>query len=402
VVEDVEDRVTEPGTRRAGRDGPAAVLRLNGRPLPVVGRARVYSCGITPYDVTHLGHAATFVWVDVVTRVLRWLGTETELCRNVTDVDDVLLAAAERAGAPYDEFAAVQQFTFDRDMAALGVGRPAHQPRAHTYVAQVVNLAASLLASGEAYERGGSVYFRGLGRAGLPDLDQAQALRLAAEYGDNPDDPAKDHPLDVAVWRAAGDGPAWPSPWGPGRPGWHAECAAMALSIFGPAVDLLAGGEDLRFPHHAYQVALAEGATGVRPFPRAVLHVGTVRIGGQKMAKSAGNLVLLGDLLADHPPAVVRMLLLDRPWQAGWDYRPELLERAGDRLEALYSAAGRAGGTASRTGADPGRADRSDDGAGGALRAALCDDLDVPRAVDLALDGTGRSARTLLTLLGLQ
>ena len=137
------------------------MLRLEGRPVPVVGRARVYVCGITPYDTTHLGHAATFVWGDVAARVLRQAGVDVEVCRNVTDVDDVLDAAAARAGSRFDTFAAVQQFRFDRDMAALGVRRPTHEPRAHNFVPQVEALAAALLEAGAAYERGGTVWFRG-------------------------------------------------------------------------------------------------------------------------------------------------------------------------------------------------------------------------------------------------
>ena len=216
----------------AGLPGP---MTLGGTPLPLVGRARVYACGITPYDVTHVGHAAAFVWVDTLARVLRDGGAEVIICRNVTDVDDVLLAAADRAGSPYDRFAAIQQFYFDRDMAALGVGQPALQPRAHAYIGQVIALAAGLLDRGVGYERDGQVYFRGAAaaRAAVPDRDLA--LRLAAEYGDDPGDPAKDDPFDVAVWRASKSGePGWASPWGTGRPGWHAECAAMALHAFGP------------------------------------------------------------------------------------------------------------------------------------------------------------------------
>src|SRR6201995_3683169 len=209
----------------AGLPGP---MTLGGTALPLVGRARVYACGITPYDVTHVGHAAAFVWVDTLARVLRDGGAEVIICRNVTDVDDVLLAAAERAGSPYDRFAAIQQFYFDRDMAALGVGQPALQPRAHAYIGQVIALAAGLIERGAAYARGGQVYFRG-GAAALDAVpDRARALRLATEYGDDPADPAKDDPFDVAVWRAShGAEPGWGSPWGTGRPGREPEGAAM-------------------------------------------------------------------------------------------------------------------------------------------------------------------------------
>jgi cysteinyl-tRNA synthetase len=367
-------------------------LRLGGAALPVVGRARVYVCGITPYDVTHLGHAATFVWADTAARVLRsHSGAEVDVCRNVTDVDDVLTAAAARAGAPYASFAAVQEFAFEQDMATLGVRAPNHQPRAHAFVRQVVALAGALLEAGQAYERDGTVYFRGGEVPGRVGVGPGDALRLATEYGDQPDDPAKDDPLDVAVWRASAAGqPAWPSPWGAGRPGWHAECAAMALTTFGPALDLHAGGADLRFPHHAYEAAMAEAVTGVRPFARAWLQVGTVGIDGAKMAKSAGNLVLVSDLVRRHTPAAVRLLLLDRPWRADWDYREADLAAAERRLERLYAAAGA-----------PGEGDAAALAAATATVAALTDDLDVPRALDIAEDAGGLAARMVLGDLGL-
>jgi cysteinyl-tRNA synthetase len=374
-------------TRTDTAAGAAAVV-LAGERLQLLDVARVYACGITPYDVTHLGHAATFVWTDALGRVLRFVGVEPVVCRNVTDVDDVLDAAARRAEAAYDEFAAIQQFQFDRDMAALGVRSPEHEPRAHRYVAQVIRLASGLLEVGVAYRREGSVYFRGHGVASRAGLDRAEALRLSGEYGGRPDDPAKDDPMDAAVWRASEPGhPAWDSPWGPGRPGWHAECAAMAMSVFGPAVDVHAGGLDLRFPHHAYHAAMAEAFTGVRPYARAWFHAGVVTIGGAKMAKSAGNLVLLDDLLAKHPAGAVRLMILDRPWGQNWDYRPDLLEVAAARLETLYQAAAR------NVPNDPAAVD--------ALRRLLADDLNVTAALDLAVEAGGAAARTLATVLGL-
>jgi L-cysteine:1D-myo-inositol 2-amino-2-deoxy-alpha-D-glucopyranoside ligase len=377
----------EDMTRTDTAAGSAAAV-IAGQRLELLDRARVYACGITPYDVTHLGHAATFVWIDALGRTLRFLGVEPVLCRNVTDVDDVLDAAARRAGAAYDEFAAIQQFQFDRDMAALGVRAPEHEPRAHRYVAQVIRLASGLLDAGAAYHREGSVYFRGQGVADRAGLDRAGALRLSGEYGGRPDDPAKDDPLDVAVWQAQEpDHPAWDSPWGPGRPGWHAECAAMAMSVFGPAVDVHAGGVDLRFPHHAYHAAMAEAFTGVRPYARAWFRSGVVTIGGAKMAKSAGNLVLLDDLLAKHPAGAVRLMILDRPWAENWDYRPDLLEAAAARLESLYQAAARNAPN------DPAAVD--------ALRRLLAGDLNVTAALDLAAEAGGAAARTLASVLGL-
>ena len=365
---------------------PAVVLA--GVRLELLDRARVYACGITPYDVTHLGHAATFTWVDTLVRTLRFLGVEPEVCRNVTDVDDVLDAAAGRAGAAYDTFAAIQQFQFDRDMAALNVRSPDHEPRAHRYVEQVMRLAAGLVDTGAAYARDGSVFLRGGDVASRAGLDRVAALRLSREFAGRPEDPAKVDPLDVAVWQASEPGhPAWDSPWGPGRPGWHAECAAMAMSVFGPAVDVHAGGADLRYPHHAYHAAMAEAFTGVRPYARAWLHVGTVTIDGAKMAKSTGNLVLLDELLAGHPAAAVRLMILDRPWAESWDYHPGLLAAAQARLDSLYRAAARTGS------AEP--------AALAELARLLALDLDVPAALDVAIDSGGGPARTLAAILGL-
>ena len=362
-------------------------LRLGGRSLSVVGRARIYVCGVTPYDVTHLGHAATFVWVDAADRLLRRLGVQVEVCRNVTDVDDVLFEAAARAGSHYDRFAAVQQFHFDRDMDALGVRRPAHEPRAHSYVTPVVELASALLDAGAAYVAAGSVYFRGKHVAGDHGLLRDEALQLLAEGGGRPDDAAKEDPLDQAVWQASGPGePSWPSPWGPGRPGWHAECTAMALSTYGSSLDLHAGGADLRFPHHAYESAQAEAATGVTPFARSWLHVGTVRLAGEKMAKSTGNLVFVSDLVGRTSGAVVRTLILDRQYAVPWDYTDATLEQAGQRLDALRSAAGRAHGRET---------------ASTAVLEALVDDLDVPRALDIAIEDGGGAARELVAVLAL-
>ena len=378
---------TETMTRIQAVAGAAGVV-IAGHRLELLDRARIYACGITPYDVTHLGHAATFAWVDTLGRTLRLLGVEPDVCRNVTDVDDVLDEAARRAGAAYDTFAAIQQFQFEGDMAALNVRVPEHEPRAHRYVGQVIALAAGLLDAGAAYARGGTVYFRGHDVAASAGLDQAEALRLSREYAGRPDDEAKDDPMDVAVWQASEPGhPAWDSPWGPGRPGWHAECAAMAMSVFGPAVDIHAGGADLRFPHHAYHAAMAEAFTGVRPYARAWLHVGTVTVDGAKMAKSAGNLVLLEELLASHPAGAVRLMILDRPWAQSWDYEPALLDAAAARLDSLYQAAG--------------RTSASHPAAMEEMRRLLATDLDVPAALDLAIETGGAPARTLATALGL-
>jgi cysteinyl-tRNA synthetase len=364
---------------------PPKPLRLAGRPLPMVGHVRMYVCGITPYDVTHLGHAATYVWADAADRVLRWHGYGVTLARNITDVDEALFAEARRRGEPATMLATLQRAKFEATMVTLRVRTPDHSPTASQAVGQVLQLAAALLERDAAYVRDGTVYARTAGVAAAAGLDLDTALALSAEYHDHPDDPAKEHPLDVTVWNATDEGDvSWPSPWGDGRPGWHAECAAMVLALFGPVVDLHCGGADLAYPHHACETALAEAATGVTPFARAWLRAGTVSIGGAKMAKSTGNLVLVDDLLRDHTPAAIRLMCLNRPWSAGWTYTPDELDSAGALLEALYGAA-----------AKPGQA------GAGLVPAALLKDLDVPTALDIALDEGGQAARTLIELLAL-
>lgn len=368
-------------------NAPDRTLRIGGHRLPVVGPARMYVCGITPYDATHLGHARTFVWADVAARVLRHVGGEVQVCRNVTDVDDVLNQAAHRAGSPYDSFAAVQQFYFERDLDALGVHAVDHQPRAHNHISEVVALTQGLISSGHAYVRDGAVYFRGADVPQRAGLDAEEAHELLAEYGDAPDDSGKEHPFDVALWRPSHAGePAWPSPWSAGRPGWHAECAAMAMTTFGPALDLHAGGTDLRFPHHAYEAAMAEALTGVRPFSRAWLHVGMVQRDGVKMAKSTGNLVLVSDLIGDHPAAAVRLMLITRPWAEDWDYTSANLDSAAARLDRLHLAAGRR---------------RSSPAAEQAVTHALLDDLDAGTALAVAEQEGGRTARLVMRVLAL-
>ncbi|GLZ49767.1 cysteine--tRNA ligase [Actinomycetospora sp. NBRC 106375] len=380
------------GTVGASAIAAAAVLpalplpRLAGRPLPLALPARLYVCGITPYDVTHLGHAATFVWADALARVLRLADIPSLTTRNVTDVDDVLTAAAARQGADYASFGLVQEHQFDRDMKALSVREPQHVPRARHHIDHVIRLASTLLSRKAAYERDGTVYFRAGDIALDHGLDRDEGLRLLTERGDRPDDPNRDDPFDVPVWQRSGpEDPAWPSPWGPGRPGWHAECSAMALATLGGLVDVLVGGSDLAFPHHAYQSAIAAAVTD-GPFRRATMSVGAVRYRGHKMAKSTGNLVLVNDLLSSAAPAALRLMLLHRPWSHSWEFEPSEVTAATETLDELYRAAGRAGGS---------------DGPVAAVTRALLDDLDVPTALTIALSEGGDAARLVIRTLAL-
>ncbi|MDE0804240.1 MAG: cysteine--tRNA ligase [Acidimicrobiales bacterium] len=363
------------------------LLRLGSSPLPALRRARIYVCGITPYDTTHIGHAATFVWVDALSRVLEHVGIEVQVVRNITDIDDELLRAAGEQGTTWQALATQQTFQFEDDMRKLRVQRPAFEPASRDYVTDVIFLARALLDRGAAYERDGSVFFRAGDLHTASGLSREDALRVYDDRGGRVDDPAKDDPFDAALWQASTEGePSWESPWGPGRPGWHVECAAMATTLLGLSIDVHAGGADLAYPHHAYENAMVEAATGVSPFSRSWMHVGTVTKGGEKVAKSTGNLVFVMDLLQDHAPQALRLHILDRPWRETWDFDHGDLAAAEEKLEALWSATARPGGS---------------DAAVTAACEALLDDIDVPRALDIALEDGGEAARTVAKILAL-
>ena len=370
---------------------PATALTIAGRRFVPVGPVRMYACGITPYDVTHVGHASTFVWTDLIASLARAVGSDAVVCRNVTDIDDVLTRAAQERGRAYDEFALTQEFSFDRDMRALAVAEPSLKPHARSHVRAVQRLAAALLGAGAGYAVDGFVYFRGSHLPAAHGLSEDRALELSTEYGDQQGVPGRESPFDVPVWRPSPeDHPAWPSPWGWGRPGWHAECAAMALSSFGPSVDVLVGGSDLAFPHHAYQAAMVEAASGVAPFAGSVVHVGEVRHGGSKMAKSTDNLVLVADLLQRFSGPAVRLGLLNRRFGESWECADSVFAQGAELLDQLNAAAGGATGTG------------ADDGARREVVRLVADDLDVPSAVAHALAEGPSAARVLLALLKLR
>jgi cysteinyl-tRNA synthetase len=374
------------GGRYLLHERQARPLRIAGTDLLPVGPLRMYCCGITPYDVTHVGHASTFVWADLIGSLAHATGSHAVVARNVTDVDDVLTAAARTRGRHFDELAATQEFLFNRDMTALSVAPPTMTPHARTHVAAVIRLATALLDAGAAYERDGFVYFRGEAVPGRAGLDEETALAASHRYGDQHDVPDRESLFDVPVWRPSPeDDPAWPSPWGWGRPGWHAECSAMAVASLGNSVDILLGGSDLAFPHHAYQAAMVEAASRVTPFARAVVHVGEVRLEDAKMAKSTKNLVLVSDLLERYTGRQIRFTLLHRRWDAAWECSDAEFERGAAVLDQLTAAA--AGGS-----------DGPEDAADLVL-SRLLTELDVPGAVEVALREGGAAARYLRDIL---
>jgi L-cysteine:1D-myo-inositol 2-amino-2-deoxy-alpha-D-glucopyranoside ligase len=369
-------------------------------PGPLV---RMYVCGITPYDSTHVGHAATYLTYDLLIRRLEELGHEVAQVRNVTDVDDSILPKARELGVGYLELAESELARFRSDMEALGMRPPVAEPRATEAIPQIIELVGRLLDAGHAYRAGGTVYFNvatfpsfgALCHCGRPEM-----LALAAERGGRPDDPAKRDPLDFALWqRSAPDEPAWDAPFGPGRPGWHIECSAMALAAHGPTLDLHGGGTDLIFPHHECEIAQSEAITG-QPLARHWMHSAMVAYEGEKMSKSLGNLVFVSDLLKVADPRAIRLALMRHHYRAGFEWYDSDIDEGRALLRRLLAA------VAAPSGADPRPY-------AARVREALDDDLDVPRALD-ALDdlasavlsgGPDRQApvvlRELALLLGL-
>ena len=345
----------------------------------------LYTCGITPYDAAHLGHAATYLAFDLLQRRLRDLGHDTRCVRNVTDVDDDILRKARELGVHYLDLAAEELARFDKSMSALGLLPAASEPRATSAIAEILSLVDAVLESGNAYKSGGAVYFdvSSFERFGqLSHLGRSEMLTLAAERGGNIEDPNKSDPLDFVLWQpSASDEPAWQSRYGPGRPGWHVECSALALREIGETVDIHGGGRDLVFPHHECEAAQSEAVTG-RPLARHWMHAGMVGLDGEKMSKSLGNLVFVEDLLNECEPAVARLALLSHHYREDWEWRDSEIDIAADRLESWRGAA-RLAGTAEGS-----RAPVLD-----AVRGRLDDDLDTPSALAVIDDAASPGRR---------
>ena len=334
--------------------------------------ARMYVCGITPYDATHLGHAATYVTFDLVNRAWRAAGRRVRYVQNVTDVDDPLLERAAETGEDWSQLAAREIQLFREDMAALDVLPPNVFAGAVESIPEILDFIATLDAAGALYDVDGDLYFANSADPGfgsLSGLDGQRMRELFADRGGDPDRPGKRDPLDCLVWLRTGEGaPGWPSRYGRGRPGWHVECAAIARTHLGAAFDLQGGGSDLVFPHHEMSASEAHVAAPGVPFARAYAHQGMVGYDGHKMSKSRGNLVLVSKLRADGvDPRVIRLALLDRHYRADWDWYDDQLTEAAKRLDRWTAAIERSPGGGEATAR--------------AVRAACADDLDAPAAL---------------------
>jgi L-cysteine:1D-myo-inositol 2-amino-2-deoxy-alpha-D-glucopyranoside ligase len=336
--------------------------------------ARMYVCGITPYDATHLGHAATYVAFDLLQRVWRDNGHTVHYVQNVTDVDDPLLERARATGEDWAALADRETTLFRTDMAALRVLPPDEYVGAVEAIPEIVDAVRALQARGAAYELGGDIYFpvsADLRFGAVAGLDESTMRALSAERGGDPDRPGKKDPLDSLLWLAQRPGePGWDSPFGPGRPGWHVECTAIALGRLGMAFDVQGGGRDLAFPHHEMGASHAQAMTGEWPFARAYVHAGMVGLDGEKMSKSRGNLVLVSRLREQGTaPAAIRLALLAHHYRTDWEWTGDDLAAAERRLHLWREAVGRDAGPAG----DPVLAK---------VRSRLADDLRAPDALD--------------------
>jgi L-cysteine:1D-myo-inositol 2-amino-2-deoxy-alpha-D-glucopyranoside ligase len=363
--------------------------------VAAAGRAAtIYACGITPYDATHIGHAATFVAWDLLVRAWRDAGHQVSYVQNVTDVDDPLLERAARDGEDWRGLADREIARYRSDMAALRLLPPSHLVGAVEALPDIEQFAGLLADRGAVYDLDGDLYFSRAsdGAFGsVSGLDRAAMVALSAERGGDPGRPGKKDPLDALVWLTARPGePAWESPFGAGRPGWHVECAAIATRYLGPVFDVQAGGSDLVFPHHEMSASHARVARGegVPAFARRYAHSGMVRLDGQKMSKSLGNLVFVSALLAEGTdPMAVRLAILAHGYRHDWDWTQQGLAAAAGQLARWRQAVSVAATGSASGGAGPGAASVPPGALVlAAVRQRLADDLDAPGAV-AAVDG---------------
>ena len=299
------------------------------------GRVGIYACGPTVYDDAHVGHARAAVAFDILVRHLKALGLEVDYVRNYTDIDDKIIKRARESGQDWRELGASHIKSFDDDMAALGCLAPTRTPKATEYVEQMLEDVEAIVNKGLAYPTGdGDVYFdvaayKAYGRlSGRQTEDQEAGARVAV-------DDRKKHPADFALWKAAKPGePSWPSPWGPGRPGWHIECSTMSARLLGPSFDIHGGGQDLIFPHHENELAQS-GALG-RPMANIWAHNGFVNINHEKMSKSLGNFFTVKDVLKLYHPEILRFFLVSRQYRGPIEFSDDGLKEAGRALERIY------------------------------------------------------------------
>jgi len=305
------------------------------------GRVLMYVCGPTVYALSHIGHARSAVAFDVINRYLRSTGFEVKYARNYTDVDDKIIARANEEGVGSEALAKRYIDAFDEDMAALGVAVPDVRPKATETIDKIIKVTQTLIDKGMAYVSKGDVFYAVRGKADYGKLSGKKIDEL--EAGARVDvNEAKTDPLDFALWKASKPGePAWDSPWGSGRPGWHIECSAMCMEHLGERIDIHGGGKDLIFPHHENEIAQSESATGKAPYAKYWLHNGFVNIEREKMSKSLGNILNIREVLETHTGEAVRLFLLSSHYRSPIDYTQESLKETEAGLERFYKTVSR-------------------------------------------------------------
>jgi L-cysteine:1D-myo-inositol 2-amino-2-deoxy-alpha-D-glucopyranoside ligase len=336
----------------------------------------VYACGITPYDTTHLGHAFTYTCADVLIRYLEFLGHKVTYVQNVTDIDDDILRRAKEVDEDWHALGNRWTIHYIEDMISLNVRAPEHFPRATDVIPEIQDWVNKLIMAGVAYQSNGNIYFHidawpEFGK--LNQLPRSEMLSIANQRGNRPDDPHKRDPLDFVLWQAQTRGePAWDSPWGPGRPGWHIECSTLSIQLLGEVVDIHIGGSDLSFPHHECEIAQVEPVTHRIPFVRFWMHVAMVYHEGEKMSKSLGNLIMVRDLLGTWSPDTLRLSLGSHHYREVWSLQDGDLQRAKESARKLCSAARAPSGKGVPIDPAP---------ALSAFRQAMDSDLDTPSAL---------------------
>ncbi|MEN8687344.1 MAG: cysteine--tRNA ligase [Desulfuromonadales bacterium] len=303
----------------------------------VPGKVDMYVCGVTVYDYCHIGHARANIVFDIVYRYLQYSDYDVTYVRNYTDVDDKIINRANERGISSKQLAEEFIRAFDEDMAALGLRKPTHEPKATEYIDRIIVLAEQLIEKGMAYESGGDVYYSVEKFPAYLKLSKRNMEEMQAGARIAPGE-QKRNPMDFALWKAAKPGePSWESPWGPGRPGWHIECSAMSSSLLGDTFDIHGGGRDLIFPHHENEIAQSEGVSG-KPFVKYWLHNGFVNINQEKMSKSLGNFFTIRDILQSYDPEVVRFFILTAHYRSPVDFSDQNLKEARAGLSRFYEA----------------------------------------------------------------
>jgi len=347
--------------------------------VPDGDEVKMYVCGVTPYSDAHLGHAMSYIIFDVVRRYLRFCGYRVKYVQNVTDIDDKIINRANGLGIPARELAEQFAQSYFADMNALNVESADVYPRATGEIPDMVKVIRGLIDKGFAYPVGGSVYFR---VRNVPDYGKLshrtlESMRAGAriEAGEE-----KEDPMDFVLWKASKPGePSWESPWGPGRPGWHIECSVMSLKYLGESLDIHGGGQDLVFPHHENEIAQSESYSGVKPFVKYWLHNGLVRIGGEKMSKSLGNLITIREALERYGADAVRIFVLSSHYRSPLTYSEDIIEAAQGGVERLIRVISRhePGSAGEPLDAEPYR---------NQFVEAMDDDFNTPRALAVLFD----------------